>query len=400
MNTLIKQPKRSNPLLVAWIVLLTALIGVGIYAALQFVGRSEADAIPWGLIVPSYIFFALAATGVSLANSISSVFKVERFKPILKRGIWLSLILIVPAGIFIILDLGKTAQALNIYTLFHESSRLAWMGVLYLVFIVFLVFQLITAIREERMPKWAPLVAGILVLVATLTVETNLGALFGAVESKPLWNSPLLPLHFIISAFMIGVCLHILFISASYRSRRLSIPSEVQKLFSRDYRPLLVGLIILNFIVVAAKYIPELMSTDAAEYVKLLVAGPYSATFWGIEIVLGGIIPIIILLYKKTKESAKWLLGASALITLGIFFSKYNLIISGQSIGPTFTESFIPYTPSIYEILTVVGGLAICLLFYTIGELLLPLDPKEKASWFIFSKRKSSVKQIKQDVTT
>jgi molybdopterin-containing oxidoreductase family membrane subunit len=101
----------------------------------------------------------------------------------------------------------------------------------------------------------------------------------------------------------------------------------------------------------------------------------------------------MILFYSKTRESLKWVLGAAALITIGIFFSKYNLIIGGQSLGPTFTEDFISYFPSIYEILTVVGGLALCLLAYTFGEMLLPLEPKDRPSWFIFSKRASSVKK-------
>ncbi len=387
MNMPGKQLKRSNPFLLVWIFVLVALVGVGIYAALQFVGRSEAESIPWGLLVPSYIFFALAATGTSLVNSISTVFRVERFKPIIKRGIWLSLILIIPAGIFIMLDLGKTSQAFNLYLMFHGSSRLAWMGMLYLIFIIFLVLQLIIAVREDRVPKWTPLVMGIVVLAATLTVETNLGALFGAVEAKPLWDSPVMPLQFIVSAFMVGVCLHMLFISITYMSRKISIPDEVKKLFYKDYRPLLIGLILINFIVIAAKFIPELMSEDASQYVKLLIAGPYSATFWGLEIAIGGVIPLMILLYSKTRESVKWLLGAATLVTIGVFFSKYNLIIGGQSLGPTFTEDFISYFPSIYEILTVIGGAAVCLLVYTIGELVLPLEPKDRPSWFIFAKK-------------
>lgn len=390
MNTIDKQSKRSNPFLMVWVILLIALIGVGIYGALQFAGRSESESIPWGLLVPSYIFFALAATGVSLVNSISTVFKVERFKPIIKRGIWLSLILIVPAGIFIILDLGKSDQAYNIYLLFHESSRLAWMGILYLIFGLSLLIELIVVIREERMPKWAPLLMGIIVLVATLAVHTNLGALFGAVEAKPLWDSPILPLHFIVSALMVGACFQILFMTASYVSKTKSIPGEVQRLFLRDYRPLLIGLILINFVLIAVKFIPGMFSPETSSYVKLLIAGPYSFLFWGLEIVIGGIIPLIILFSNKTRESVKWLLGASALVMIGVFFSKYDLIIGGQSIGPTFTEGFIPYAPSIYEILTVIGGIAFCLLLYTFGELLLPLDPAKKPSWFIFSKREPS----------
>ncbi len=396
MSRLIKQFRQTKYLLTAWIVFLVVLIGVGMYGAVRFTGRSEPEAIPWGLLVPSYIFFALAATGTSLINSISTVFQVERFKPIIKRDIWLSLILIVPAGIFILLDLGRTSHAYNLYLFFHDTSRLAWMGMLYLIFVFFLVIQLIGAIREERMPRWSLLAVGIIVLVATLAVEANLGALFGAVEAKPFWNSPVLPLHFIVSALMVGVCLQIIFTSVSYAARKAKMSAAVRGLFSRDYRPLLAGLIVINFLVLAAKFIPESMSADAAPYVKLLIAGPYSASFWGVEIVIGGVIPLVILLSSKTRQSAGWLLTASALVTIGVFFSKYDLIVAGQSIGPTFIDNFIPYVPSVYEILTVIGGVAACLLLYTFGELLLPLEPEEEPSWFIFAPKESS---MEPDVT-
>ena len=247
MKTLKKSFERANPFLVGWIVLLSALIIVGIFGAWQHLGRSEAASIPWGLLVPSYVFFALAATGSSLVNSIFAVFDVERFKPIIKRGIWLSLMLIIPAGIFIILDLGRAYQAGNLYLLFHPSSRLAWMGVLYLILGLSLLLELIVVIREERMPKRAPLLMGIIVLAVTLGVSTNLGALFGAVTAKPLWSSHFLALHFIVSALMVGACFHILFMSATYLFKTESIPSELQKLLSKDYGLILIVLIRINF---------------------------------------------------------------------------------------------------------------------------------------------------------
>ena len=393
MKTLRKSFERVNPFLVGWIVLLSALIIVGIFGAWQHLGRSEAASIPWGLLVPSYVFFALAATGSSLVNSIFTVFNVERFKPIIKRGIWLSLMLILPAGIFIILDLGRAYQAGNLYLLFHPSSRLAWMGVLYLILGLSLLLELIVVIREERMPKRAPLLMGIIVLAVTLGVSTNLGALFGAVTAKPLWSSHFLALHFIVSALMVGAAFHILFISATYLFKTESIPGELQKLFSRDYGLILIGLIIINFILIAAKFIPGMFSPETSSYVKLLLAGPYSFLFWGLEILVGGIIPLIILLYHKTRESTRWLLRTSVLVVIGVYFSKYNLLIAGQSIGPLFTEGFIPYSPAAAESLLVVGGIAVCLLFYTLGELWLPLEPEERPAWFIFAKRGSPLKQ-------
>jgi len=124
-----RTPKKSlggaDPFLLGWIVLLVALIGVGIYGAYRVVVRDEAASIPWGLLVPSYVFFALAATGSSLVNSIFTVFGVQRFRPIIKRGIWLSLMLVIPAVIFIIIDLGRSYQMYNLYLFFHPSSRMA-----------------------------------------------------------------------------------------------------------------------------------------------------------------------------------------------------------------------------------------------------------------------------------
>lgn len=378
---------KEHPAVAGWLLFLIALIGAGAYGAYLILIRSEEASLVWGLLLPSYVFFALSATGSSLVNSISTVFGVERLKPFIKRGILLSIVLVIPAAIFIILDLGKTEHALNLYILFNPASRMAWMSLLYVIFILSLIIELIVVIREERMPKWAPLLMGIIVLAVTLTVHTNLGALFGAVTAKPFWSSHLMPLAFIVSAMMVGVCFHILFMSVTYYCKTKTITGELKKLFSKVYRPLLIALIIINFIVIAVKFIPELYSPEAASYVKLLIAGPYSFLFWGLEIVIGGIIPLMILLSNKTKGSSRWILGAAILIIVGVFFSKYNLIIAGQSIGPTFREEFISYLPTIEEVLLVVGGAAVCLLVYTLGEMLLPLEPNEKPRWFIFGKK-------------
>ena len=379
--------------LLLWVVALLGAIFLGVIGAYFLIVRKEAASVPWGMLVPSYVFFALAATGSSLVNSVFTVFNVKRFKPIIKRGILLSLMLIIPAGLFIMLDLGRLGQSYNLYLLFHPSSRMAWMGVLYLIFVVSLLVELIVVVREERMPKWAPRLMGVIVLAATLTVHTNLGALFGAVAAKPLWSNQLLPLHFIISAVLVGAAFHILFMSVISHLKRRSVADDLRELFFKGYRPLLIGLIIINFVLIAVKLIPGAFSSETSSYVKLLVAGPYSFLFWGLEIVIGGIIPLIILLNRKTAQATKWLLGASALVVIGVYFSKYDLLIGGQSIGPLFTENFIRYFPGGADILLFVGGIAACLLCYTLGELLLPLEPEETPAWFVFVKRGASLKE-------
>ncbi|UCC16544.1 MAG: polysulfide reductase NrfD [Dehalococcoidales bacterium] len=373
--------------LLLWIVALLGFVFLGIIGVYILSTRTEGASISWGLLVPSYVFFALAATGSSLVNSIFAVFNVKRFKPVIKRGVWLSLMLIIPAVIFIILDLGKWTQAYNLYFLFNITSRVGWMGWLYIAFVLYLVMELIVIIREEYMPRWAPMVTGILVLIATLAVHTNLGALFGGVSAKPLWYNHLLPLQFIVSAITAGAAFQVIFMSIISHLKTESVAENLRKLFSSSYRPLLIGLIIINFVLMAIKYIPGLFSTETAPYVRLLLAGPYSFNFWGLEIVLGGIVPLILLLHNKTKNSAGWMLTASALIVIGVYFSKYDLLIGGQSIGPVFTTDYISYFAHGADFLLLVGGIGASLLLYTLGELLFPLDQDDRPSWFIFIKR-------------
>jgi len=207
------------------------------------------------------------------------------------------------------------------------------------------------------------------------------------VAAKPLWSSHFLALHFIVSALMVGAALHIVFVSTTYLFKTGSIPEKFRELFSRDYRPMLIGLIIVNFVLMGVKYIPGMFSPEQSLYVRILLAGPYSLPLWAVEVWFGGILPLIILLYPRTKGSMPWLMGAALLIAVGVYFSKYDLIIAGQSIGPTFTEAFIPYFPDVWEFLLLVGGVAVCLLFYTLGERLLPLELEEKPAWFVFMKR-------------
>jgi len=151
-------------------------------------------------------------------------------------------------------------------------------------------------------------------------------------------------------------------------------------------------LIIINWVLIAAKWIPLAFNPEEFQHLKVLLAGSLSPTFWGLEVMLGTIIPLIILFYRRTRQSMGWLLVASALITVGLFVGKYDLIIGGQSMGGLFPAAFLPYFPSGAEFLFLAGGIGVLLLLYTLAELLLPLEPGERPVWFIFGKRGALLK--------
>ena len=223
-----------------WVGGLSILVIGGLIGAYQILVRTEAPVLEWGILLPGYMFCALTATGISLINSILTVFNVERFVPVIKRGIWISLIFIVPFGIFVILDLGRPTHILNLYTFFNSTARMAWMGVIDFTFVAALVLQLVIIIKREHVPRWIQLVISMIVMVAAIGVQTNLGALFGGISAKPLWSNNLLPFNFFILAVTLGLCFHILFMSAVNLYKNGTIPQVLQTLFLKNYRPLII----------------------------------------------------------------------------------------------------------------------------------------------------------------
>jgi len=383
----IPMQKGTQTFLWRWFGFLAILMVLGVYGAYHTLFRHEAPPVEWGMLVPSYVFFALAATGSSLVNSVYTVFGVERFRPLAKRGVLVSLLLIVPPLLFICLELGIPWQMYNLYVFFQFDSRMSWMGGLYMVFMASLAVELLVVILEHKLPTWVPKAVGWFVLTITLVVHTNLGALFGAVHAKALWSTHLLPAHFIVSAVTAGAAIHIVFTSLTYRIKIGRLPSVFRDLFSRSLAPLVVGLLVVNFVLIAEKFIAGAHHHALADATRLLSAGGYSVPFWGFEVLLGGLVPIALLVHPTTRRSPKWLLTAAALVVLGVYFSKYDLVVAGQGAGALPMLQHIPYHPEFGELLLLFGGTSIALFLYTLGEILLPLDPDEEPAWLIFPKR-------------
>lgn len=362
-----------------WIAFLSVLVIGGVYGffLVQLSNSGDTKAIAWGLLIPGYVFFVPSA-GMSLVNSIYTVFRVPGFKPIMKRAICLSLLLCVPAWLFIIFgSLGRWWQFYNIYAFFNASSRIALNGVLVVILGIALFVELVVVLRQQTMPRWAPIATGIIALASVIMVHTNLGAIFGAVDTRPLWSSWLLPMQFVVSAMLAGTALTILFVSLTHIARKGTVQENVKELFIRDYRFIAIVLIVINWVLIIGKWVGLILAPEGFNHLQLLIAGPFSTGFWGIEVALGTLVPLVIMTYRQTRQSFNWVLLAAALITIGLFVGKYDLIIGGQSISGIYPGVFTTYFPNAGEVFFLIGGIAVLLLLYTLSDLLLPLETKD-----------------------
>jgi molybdopterin-containing oxidoreductase family membrane subunit len=114
-------------------------------------------------------------------------------------------------------------------------------------------------------------------------------------------------------------------------------------------------------------YVPAL-----TEALYILTRGRLAFNFWGLEIVLGMLLPAIILLVPRLRRVPRLRLLALALIVVGVIAFRWNTNLVGQlvvygTVPGSDVPLFTHYTPSLIEILTGTGVIAYGLLAITFG---------------------------------
>ncbi len=368
-------------------ILLVALI-VGLVLAIYGHVVREIHMVSWGLVVVGYTFFALVATGSSIVNSLYTVFGYKgpegAFEKVIKYGVWFSLASIIPAWILILLDLAKPLEGFPLILVsFAIESRIYWMAVLYALFGLLLVIELIYMIRSEvseklRALRMVELIIASLVLLVTVLVHSNLGQVYGTMVSIPGWFGAHLAPLFIASAILIGASSQALYISF-YKWRDAPIRGPLTQLYSWVY--VLVTLLyvfLLGWVIITAWY-----SMAWISWVEV-IKGAFALEFWVIEILLGVIISLALAAYAILKRSFIAMILASIAILIAGFASKYSLIVYHQMItlSPAGLPVILSYTPGLDETLMMIGAVIAYIAILLLGTLLLPLEHGEKPRRF------------------
>jgi molybdopterin-containing oxidoreductase family membrane subunit len=134
-------------------------------------------------------------------------------------------------------------------------------------------------------------------------------------------------------------------------------------------------MVLMTFLVSLAtvwKFVNAYCSTDemimAAD---ALVKGPLSTSFWVFEICIGLILPCFLLVASRL-HSIHAMSTAALMILVGQFFSRYNLVVSGQIVSNEHEFVGIPqylsYMPSAAEYLLVIAGIGVVGFGFIVGE--------------------------------
>ena len=320
------------------------------------------DAFPWGLWIGFDVMCGvmLAAGGFTLTATVY-IFHLDEFKPIVRPTIltaFLGYVLVVVALLF---DLGRGYRIWHPLVMWNPRSvmfEVAWCVTLYTTVlalefaaVIFEQLRLEKLLRIQHAIAVPLVIAG--VLLSTLH-QSSLGSLYLIVPDKlhPFWYSPLLPVLFFVSAVCVGLAMTIFesCMSSRHFGKQLETP-----LLIRLGRALLVALLVYSVL-----RFEDLFQRGAY---RLLALRSYETNLLLLELILGLVIPIVLLLIPKVRQSAGGLYLASVLVVLGFVTNRLNVTITGMegSAGvryfPKWTE--IAITGSIIGVAFAIFALAV-----------------------------------------
>jgi molybdopterin-containing oxidoreductase family membrane subunit len=366
--------------------------------------------VTWGLWVAAYIYFIGLSAGSFLISSLVYVFDMKRFERIGRLAVFTAVVTLFLALLSIWADLGHMSRAWHVMVYANFKSPMAWMIWLYSTYFLLLLAELWFLLRHDLVAgmstpgikgtayRWLSLGSRdaseaaaardrrVVRVLATIGVPVaimfhgGVGALFGVVAARPHWHSGMFPILFLLSALVSGGAL-LTVIAAIFQDGWTRNRDTVLALGQ-----MVLGLLLLDVLFQISEMLVAFYGgiPGHIEGLKLAIGGPFWWVFWGWQIVLGTLVPVV-LLALPTRKDPRVVSLAGLLIALGFLGVRLNIVvpglaaeeIKGLSTAIASARMTTHYVPSLSEWLLTAGVVGLGLLLFGLGELLLPKEPTE-----------------------
>ena len=365
-------------------------------------GMNYGSFVPWGLWVAFDLFFLGLTAGAFLITILTYVFRIRLLANLGPLAVFTVLVTLMSEFLIISLDLGHPLRTYRFLISPNIGSMLFWLVVfitaMWIIYVPWLYFllreQLITwgndatrvghkvyrflafgkttytpqdrqlDHRRTRLLSYISLPIGVIFFGAH-------GAIFAILNNRPLWNSALLPLIFIMAALLSGGAL-ITFLAYVYQ------PDE------KLIHPLghVVLLILLSFVFLEAlQFFVGYQSkvTGIVTSLDLIAFGSYWWAFWIVHLVIGSVIPAYLLI--RYPENSKMVATACFLIIVTFLAVRLNYLIPDMAVYKleglqnTFFHQRLrtEYVPNLNEWLVSIWVISLGLLAFLLGTRWLPV---------------------------
>lgn len=367
------------------------------------------DYTTWGIYVSNFVFFVAISLVGSLISAILKLTNANWRTPLTRIAEIIAVTSIFFAAIVIIIDMGRPDRMFNLFFHARIQSPIIWDVIVistYLVLsILFLYIPLIPdfALMRDHYKSdkiwlnkiyaglavgWtgnedqkarlvrAEKVLSIIIIPVAFGIHTVTSWLF-ATTFRPGWDSSNFGPYFVSGAFMVGAAAVIcaMFLIRKYYGYQRYI---TLKHFDYMGKLLLVLSLVYLYFNINEYFVPAYkMKAYEAQHLIELFTGNSAPLFWSVMI-LGIIVPIIVLIFKKGR-SPILLFTVSIFVIIGAWFKRFLIVV------PTLAHPFIPtnrvpdswlhYVPTFAEWMITIGTLAGALLIISLLIRYLPVIP-------------------------
>lgn len=346
--------------------------------------------IVWGMPHVFAIFLIVAASGALNVASISSALGKTAYKPLARLSGMVAVSLLVGGLAVLVLDLGRPDRLIVAMTKYNFTSIFTWNIFLYSGFIGIVGVYLWTMLDRPFNHFTKP--AGVVAFVWRLILTMGTGSIFGMLVSREAYDTAILAPMFIIMSFSFGLAIYILFLIGIYKYTGRDLGDYI----INRLRKLLGIFIAAVLFMVLIYHLTFLYSSEHRDISLFILAngGGYTTLFWFGQIFLGSLLPLLFMFGPKCSKSRLLLGIGSALVILGGIIQLYIIIIAGQAypielfpgfeVSSNFYDGVVAeYSPSIYELLLGLAGVAITIFAVLFSIKILKLLPVSLADEYV-----------------
>jgi Ni/Fe-hydrogenase subunit HybB-like protein len=374
------------PRLTFWRVVAALLIGSGFCAAVARFAlglgatTNLTDEFPWGLWIGfDFLGIGLAAAGFTIVAAVH-LFHAHQYEPIVRPAILTAFIGYLLVVLVLVIDLGRPDHFWHPLVMWNPHSvmfEITWCVILYSTVLSLefapIVFEKLGMHTPSKWIHSCSLPFMILGVVLSTLHQSSFGSLYLIVPNRlhALWYSPLLPILFFVSCIASGISMIILETLILSRNGRTLLPAELRSNLAKIVAVALAMYLVVRF--------QDMLGRHVLGHVTRL--DYHGIAFWA-EILVGFMIPLVLLLSRRVRNSRRGLFIACLMVLTGFATNRMNTAITGLEDWPTRT-----YFPSLLETLIMLGIAAVGFsAFYLIARFL-PIfeethEPKElETSW-------------------
>jgi protein NrfD len=286
----------------------------------------------WNWEIPLYLFLGGISAGILFFTALSYLRNSDReIEDYLKKSVLFTPIFLSIGLIVLMLDLKNPLLSWRLYTNFNIESPMSWgawtlmliVPLSYAISAVFLkdLFKFEWPLKilnsvEEIIRKNFRIIFWIL-LIFSLILGIYTGVLLSAFNARPFWNNPILGPLFLISGLSAASAL----IFALSKKK-----SDIEKYVKINLTLLIVEAFFIThlFMGMLAGNSNQLLSVDR------FIGGEFTYSFFGFDILLGIMLPIILeALYLKGKKVP--IIIPALLVLIGGVLFRFMMVEAGQS---------------------------------------------------------------------